>query len=485
MLLPELAKSHEVTAVVSQGEVEFDRVPVMQYPDFLASMDRFDAVICQLGNNPHHEFAFRHALQFPSTIVLHDLVLHHLIVEITLARGDAAGYEAHLRRNHGEAGAAYARGRIGGVHREIGNFLFPSSVEVASRSRSVIVHNDYARTRLQSFGVVRPIVLAPHPSSAAPGFDRPATRRSLGFSEAEQVVGIFGFVTSSKRPAVLLRAFAEARNVDPSLRLLVVGEPAPDVDLHGLLEAEQIPVDTVISTGYVSDHDFDRYVDAVDSVVNLRYPSAGETSGPLIRIIAAGKRVAVSAYAQFSEYPRAVATPIALGEREVPELVAFMLDSSETEPAVTTRRSWMAERSGIEMTAAAYISALQAGVREEERPAVAHALLPLLPQLALLTSTSRRMAGRIELTFSLRNEGQTALLAREYGRPEYRLLLKVYAHGEELGSKWLHLRGDLAPAETAEWTSDVVASADRFALFHAAEGIPVYEFPFVEAELRG
>jgi len=483
MLLPELAREHDVTAVVSQGVVNYSRVPVMQYEGFLESMEGFDAVICQLGNNPHHEFAFMHALRFPSTIVLHDFVLHHLVVEITLARGDAAGYESHLQRNHGEAGAAYARGRVGGVHREIGNFLFPSSVEVASRSRSVIVHNDYARNRLRSFGVTRPVVLAPHPSFAGSAFDRTDTRRSLGLADVDHVVGIFGFVTSSKRPGVLLRAFAEARRTDPSLQLLIVGEPAPDINLDALLAAEQIPADAVTSTGYVSDLDFDRYVDAVDSVVNLRYPSAGETSGPLTRIIAAGKRVAVSAYAQFSEYPRGIATPISLGVQEVPELVAFLLDRSETEGAAAARRAWMAERSGVAMTTAAYISALQASVREDEVTSGARAMLPLLPQLALLTSSARRMTGRIELTFSLRNKGQTALLASEYGRPEYRLLLKVYASDEEIGSEWLRLRGDLAPGESADWTSNIGVSADRFALFHAAEGIPVHERPFVEVEL--
>ena len=67
----------------------------------------------------------------PGVIVLHDVVLHHLIVEMTLARGDVDGYVAALRASHGEAGEAWARGRAAGLHSEMGNFLLPASIEVA------------------------------------------------------------------------------------------------------------------------------------------------------------------------------------------------------------------------------------------------------------------------------------------------------------------------------------------------------------------
>src|SRR6202030_1971852 len=96
------------------------------------------ARIYHLGNNPHHEWIYRAAMETPGVIVLHDLVLHHLIVEMTLARGDADGYAAALRASHGAAGEAWARGRAAGLHSEMGNFLMPASIDVAQRSRGVI-----------------------------------------------------------------------------------------------------------------------------------------------------------------------------------------------------------------------------------------------------------------------------------------------------------------------------------------------------------
>src|SRR6185295_1064764 len=138
-----------------------------------------------LGNKPHHAWIYEEAMRTPGVIVLHDLVLHHLIVEMTLARGDVDGYVAALEANHGAAGAAWARGRAAGLHSEMGNFLMPASVDVANRSRAVIVHNHYAADRLRSFGVTTPIHVVPHPYE-------PLTAGSR-----KGVIGLFGFLTSA------------------------------------------------------------------------------------------------------------------------------------------------------------------------------------------------------------------------------------------------------------------------------------------------
>ncbi|MHB9001817.1 MAG: hypothetical protein ACYC9N_20155, partial [Thermoanaerobaculia bacterium] len=81
MLLPEIAKRVDVTAVVGQDAWSDAGVPVIHDSAFDPS--KFDTIVCQLGNNPHHEFVYRRALETPSIVVLHDLVLHHLIVEMT------------------------------------------------------------------------------------------------------------------------------------------------------------------------------------------------------------------------------------------------------------------------------------------------------------------------------------------------------------------------------------------------------------------
>jgi glycosyltransferase involved in cell wall biosynthesis len=336
LLLPALAQRAEVRAF-----------------DSLDGYDRadYDAVFYQLGNNPHHELMYAQAMREPGVLVLHDLVLHHLVVEMTLARGDVDGYVAAMYANHGPAGAAWARGRANDMHTEMANFLMPASIEIARRSKAVIVHNEYARDRLQSFGVATPIHVVPHPYVPETRvFDRDALRARLGFATDTRVIGFFGFLTSAKRAEVVLEAFRIARERDPRLALLIVGEPAPNIDVRTFQR------DGVVMTGYVADDEFPLYYSIADRFVNLRYPSAGETSGTLIRALDAGKPVAVSDYAQFAELPDDCVVRVPLGDGEV-ERVAEFFTSELADPSRAQRR-WLEEHATLERTVDGYLAAL-------------------------------------------------------------------------------------------------------------------------------
>jgi glycosyltransferase involved in cell wall biosynthesis len=336
MLLPALAMRAEVRA--------FDSLEGYRREDF-------DAVIYQLGNNPHHEVMYAEAMREPGVVVLHDLVLHHLVVEMTIARGDVDGYVAAMEANHGPAGAAWAHGRAAGLHTELANFLMPASIDVSRRSKAVIVHNQYARERLQSFGVATPIHVVPHPYvPETRTFDRAALRAGLGFTPDTRVIGFFGFLTSAKRAEVVLEAFRIAREKDSRLALLIVGEPAPNIDVSALQR------EGIVTTGYVADDDFPAYYAVADRCVNLRYPSAGETSGTLIRAFDAGKPVAVSNYAQFAELPEDCVFKVPLGDGEIDRVVEFF--TRDLDDPSRAQRTWLEEHATLEKTVDGYLAAL-------------------------------------------------------------------------------------------------------------------------------
>jgi glycosyltransferase involved in cell wall biosynthesis len=445
MLLPALRQQVDVQAFASTDE--YRRAD-------------FDAAIYQLGNNPHHEFVYREAMQHPGVAVLHDFVLHHLVVEMTLARGDVDGYVEALRANHGEAGAAWARGRAAGLHSEMGNFLLPASVEVANRSRAVIVHNAWAAGRLQSLGVTTPIHVIPHPYVPQSYPDRAAIRTRLGLDPSARVIGLFGFLTSAKRSDVVLRAFAAARSRERSLQLLVVGEPAPNIDVAALA------ADGITFTGYVDDDDFAAYYAAVDRLVNLRYPSAGESSGTLIRAFDAGKPVAVSDYAQFAELPDDCVTKIAFGEGEAAALADFFTRELDDAAIARAQRAWLHANARLELTVAGYLRALEPAQRSAER-GVARTI-PLFPRLTLMN------VERDPLAITIRNDGEGTLRARTYGEPGYRLIVKLFDGAAERYDRWVQLPGDLAPGASARIALPV-AGRGTLALFHAIEGIPMLE----------
>jgi glycosyltransferase involved in cell wall biosynthesis len=438
MLLPALRQHTDVEVITANG----------QRPT--ANGQR----VYQLGNNPHHEWIYKEAMQHSGVIVLHDIVLHHLIVEMTLARGDVAGYVAALEANHGAAGAAWARGRAAGLHGEMGNFLLPASIDVANRSRAVIVHNRYSAERIRDLGVRVPIHVVPHPYEPHEEAKsrRDEIRAKHGFTAEHRIIGMFGFLTSAKRSEVVLEAFARACDDMPNLQLLIVGEPAPDIDIISL------GAEGVTFTGYVPDEDFPAYFAAVDRLVNLRYPTAGETSGTLIRAFEAGKPVAVSDYAQFTELPDDCVVKIPFGDGEVEALADFFLRYMK-DPASPQRR-WLKENAQMEKTVEGYLAALQdssvAPALLPGRPDTSvRATLPLFPHLELVS--------RDATSITIRNIGDMTLRASQYGEPGYHII----ANG-----RWLDLPGDLPPGEVATIDLPMDLRGQSLDLFHAMQGIP-------------
>lgn len=433
MLAPALAEHVELTVV-----------------DSPSSVNRQPSTIYQLGNNPHHEWIYREAMRTPGVIVLHDVVLHHLIVEMTLARGDAESYVAALVASHGEAGAAWARGRAAGLHGEMGNFLLPGSIDLARRSRAVIVHNRWAADVLRSFGVATPIHVVPHPSLRR----RPSSRSPGG----KRVIGVFGFLTSAKRGEVILEAFARA--ADPALDLLIVGEPAPNIDLASF----QRPGITI--TGFVSDDEFDAWYDRVDRLVNLRYPSAGETSGTLIRAFEAGKPVAVSDYAQFAEYPDDCAVKIPLGAGEVDALVDFFRRDLDEERIVAAQRAWLDTNARMDQTVAGYLQALESPTSPSSFIVHPSPLISLFPSLEVVARRGNLI--------TVRNTGDGVLQTRVYGSPAYRMIAKLFDGEREIDDRWIELPRDVAPGETADVEVPYRAGA-TLRLYHALQSVPMLQ----------
>jgi hypothetical protein len=264
----------------------------------------------------------------------------------------------------------------------------------------------------------------------------------------------------------VLEAFASARARDPHLRLLVVGEPAPNVDV------DVMRGDGITFTGYVADEEFAAYFAAVDRLVNLRYPSAGETSGTLIRAFEAGKPVAVSDYAQFAEFPDDCVVKIPFGDGEVAALADF-LTRELADPAAAQAR-WLRENASLDLAVHGYLRAIT-GASTQVAARGASATMPLFPRL-----DARIRDGAV----TLRNTGDMTLRTRSYGAPGYRLMMLTFDGATVLDDRWLELPRDLRPGDETSVALPPVGGTLR--LYHAIEGVPMLApEPFAELETRG
>ena len=271
----------------------------------------YDLVIHQLGNGPAHAFVYPLLAQAPGLLVLHDLVLHHsraaMLLDTAAVRAYAADPSSVRLRDATLGGReAYAeRGRVR-VPREarrlvaahegtVGRLLpyaYPLFHLPVAVSRATAVHNLAMAARDRGGGGRRPRSCRWRCRRAAAG---PRVRR--GGRLRARVGGRIGRVRGRVlRPADAGEAGGDggagggagggrtlpssaccwwapcptARALDAMLER---ARPAGRTDVAGRVEMDELPA----------------HIEAADVVAHLRYPTAGETSAALLRVLAQGR----------------------------------------------------------------------------------------------------------------------------------------------------------------------------------------------------
>jgi hypothetical protein len=247
------------------------------------------------------------------------------------------------------------------------------------------------------------------------GAEARAARRALGLPEDRPLLGSFGFQTPIKRTLAAVRALARPELAGAGL--LVVGEVSPHVDLEG--EARRAGVaGRVHVTGFVDAATFHRALTACDLALNLRYPTAGETSASLLRLLAAGRPALVSDYAQFRELPAAAVERVPLGEGEEAALAAaaaaLLADPRRLRAMGEAARDHVALHHAPPAAAAAVAAAC--AELAERRPPVAPGEEAPPPDVPPPTSaTWRRLEGTATVELATSGEGTDAAAAADGG----------------------------------------------------------------------
>jgi glycosyltransferase involved in cell wall biosynthesis len=329
LLLPELERRIDV-AVAQPGR--FKRAPVADVALYHIGNDseahgwivealrrRADAgsAAGKGGRRPGDRAAFG----VPSVVVLHDYVLHHLVVGLTFARGDAAGYLAAMEREGGLVGRLLAYAVLDNKLPPLWETRpedYPLTGEILKDASALIVHSRYVEDRVRALGYDGPIVRIPHPAWPVPSA-APAK------VEGEPLFGCFGHLNETKRIEELVHAFTRVRERHPGARLLLVGSLAVRLARLELPEG-------VEHRDYVPEDELWSLMAACDAIVSLRSPTMGETSGSAIRALSLGKPLVVSDVGWFAELPGDAVIKVPVDEHEEDTLTAAL--EALTEPTV-------------------------------------------------------------------------------------------------------------------------------------------------------
>jgi glycosyltransferase involved in cell wall biosynthesis len=282
-----------------------------------------DVHLYHIGNNGLHRDIYSRALAEPGIVVLHDALLQHLF----MGSLDEAGYVHEFVFNYGEWSRDLARelwrGKASsGLRPEY--YRYPMLKRLAERSLGVIVHNPAAARTVREHAPDTPVVEIPFlftcPPPASPA---EALRLKQQICQSSFLFGVFGYLRESKRVTGALRAFQRVRAARPNTAFLLAGEfVSPDLALaiEPLLRQPG-----VVRLGHLPEREFWRVAAATDACINLRYPTAGETSMIAIRFMGIGKPVIVSSGEETAGYPAGACLQVDSGPAEEEMLEQYML----------------------------------------------------------------------------------------------------------------------------------------------------------------
>ena len=298
------------------GEVQpIHDYSVIDYQEYIPEPS--DTVFVSVGNNPFHSFCL-HFLRRPKVVrkivsILHDAQIF-MHVEV-LCRTQGYGFnDDHLRNILTDefshcASVFLEQCRLGKLP-DLFFYTTAAQAMVMRYSSSIWVHSHFAAAKLL-LEHASPALLPPIRVIHLPGGEdlRPSQQQPLRAVTDDFMVGVFGWVNPMKRVCEIIRAFSAWLRTLPAseqanVRLVVVGKLADPTYYDPVSVAGEMGIkDKVIFFGYTDLQTFETLLQQCSLLFNLRFPSAGETSGTLQRARDLGIPVAVSAYAAFHEEP--------------------------------------------------------------------------------------------------------------------------------------------------------------------------------------
>jgi len=368
-LLAEFASRVDVTAVVRDVSAPTALAPagVKVVPRSGYDPGSADLDIYHFGNQARfHGYMYEAIRRRPGMLVLHDPALpdfHHDVC----GGFDSALFAAEARFDSPETESACPVCYVDD-HAEVDWLRLPLARRVVEASALVVVHSAFARDLLASRYPGATIVHRNHAAELGNTTPpRPADETAVTF-------GVFGGISEPKRTIRVLEAFTAVRRESARARLVICGRADPGgrvvAAVRAAIEREGL-ADSATLRPDVSGDEMKRLIGSCDAVIALRWPTVGETSGPLMRAFGIGRLVIASDVPQNREFDSRICwrVPVDGGERTV--LAERMRDVIADPPAARAAgemaREFVRRQASYEIVASQHLELAENLVREMRR----------------------------------------------------------------------------------------------------------------------
>lgn len=308
---------------------EFKIIDYKSHPYALPLLNTYDAIVYNMGNNPDFHSGMYDVLnQYSGIVILHDYVMHHFMAGYWIdKKQDLEGYFNEVRRQYGHDVEIEARKSLNILKKPLWEtdkvFNYPLNERIIEKSIGVIVHSDFVK-ELISQNTTHKVIKLNHPIFPLDGLFVQKNRRELNLPEDKIIVASMGFITPNKRIDKMLKVIANSELLKNNFYVIIIGE---NVNPNFNIETYVVELglkDQVKILGYLPIEQAYEYLNCSDICVNLRYPTMGETSGSLIRIMSLGKPTIITNIGWYSEIPDDCAIKID-PEKEEEQLENYLL----------------------------------------------------------------------------------------------------------------------------------------------------------------
>lgn len=367
--IPYFSRTTKVTVVVEDTHPTptgiAANVTVLHLEEYMWLQHKYASVphIYHVGNNPDTQYMLPVLLSKPGLVVVHDLNLHYLIDLTNLSQGDKHGYTLALQNNYGEAGAII--GQQLSQYGWKGKFMpheLMMNASIISAAERILVHSKYSADKIAALGH-KHVKIVPHHFSPAARQYQPKLKMQycgeLGLPGNKPVITSMGFIAKAKQIKAVLASLSELKKQGLDFTYVLAGQCKPhEYDVYQDI-ADSGLSENVIVTGFLNEDEFFKYMLASDFIVNLRYPTGGESSGTLTRAMGMGLCCVVVNIGPFSELPDDCAVKLEWDENFnynlSKELQKLISDRHYRVQIGKNAQKWVERTHSINVTAQAYL----------------------------------------------------------------------------------------------------------------------------------
>ncbi len=264
-----------------------------------------DVILYNIGNQPdYHSYMLDAMENNPGYIILHDFSLYYLTVGVA-QRNDRVFSEIY--KHAGIDGIQLVKDSLREkpewdllLHKALADKL-PMNRGVLESAKGILVHSHYAERCIREMGVQTDICCVNHlmtdmpVGNMSPAKIKKTAKEKWDIPEDAFVLVAAGFIGTTKQNVLTCKAVGIYNASHKNKIYYLMAGDGPDADPY---------LDTYIKkTGFLPDDLYTAAIRRADVIMNLRYPTNGETSGTMIQGMQLGKPCVTTAIGWFDELP--------------------------------------------------------------------------------------------------------------------------------------------------------------------------------------